>query len=125
MNKRGMDTHLILWTFYLVLCILIFVWLTVYTNSEINGISSDQEASAKQIGLTLDAIYAANGDLDLTYFLNEPFIIKSEEGFLTVKKNEFSNLDFYIASQSKEHMNFEVTSDKLNINYKNGGLSVS
>ena len=67
MNKRGMMSKQILWTFYLIINIMIGIFLMVYINNNASGKYFDNQFYAKDIGLTIETIYQSSGNLKINY----------------------------------------------------------
>lgn len=124
MNKKGISTQQYIWTFYIIICIVIFVLLVNYIRAEITGESSKQIILAKNLGLTLDSVYASNGDLNLNYYFNNTFVIESKESLLTVQKTRVSSYGFYIIAQDEDNLNLNFETDSVIIKSEKGDISV-
>ena len=123
MNKRGISTQQYIWTFYIILAIIIAVLLVNYIRQEITGESYTQHVLSKKLGLTLDSAYASPGKLELNYNFNDTFIINSEKGLLTIKKEKIGSHGFYQISQTKD-LDFNFESDTLKIISNKGSVLV-
>lgn len=121
MNKKGMETRLIVYGFYIILVILIGYLLFNYMDQEITGESHTQIVLAKKLGLTLDTASSSNGELNLNYNLSGTFSVKSVNGFLTIKK-ENSGIpgSYYVAND----LNFNFETNLLKIHSIKGGVDV-
>ncbi|MBL7147745.1 MAG: hypothetical protein ISS82_02880 [Nanoarchaeota archaeon] len=125
MNKRGISTQQYIWTFYIILCVLLFVLLINYIRQEVTGEAYQQQILSKKLGLTLDTVYASNGELELKYNFNKTYFIKSKDGFLTIMKEKIGSQGFYIIAQDENNLNFNLETDSIKIKSKNGDISVT
>ena len=125
MNKKGISTQQYIWTFYIILCALLFVLLTNYIKEEVTGESYQQHVLSKELGLTLDTVYASNGELELKYNFNKTYFIKSKDGFLTIMKEKIGSQGFYIIAQDENNLNFNLETDSIKIKSKKGDISVT
>jgi len=84
MDKKGVDSRSILWTFYIILVIII----TVFLYNQIETISSGKGFSDRyfvnDIGLTFDTISSANYDLELKHNVSQTVSLKMSEGKITL-----------------------------------------
>ena len=125
MNKRGISTQQYIWTFYIILCTLLFVLITNYIRDEVTGEAYQQQILSKKLGLTLDTVYASNGELELKYNFNKTYFIKSKDGFLTIMKEKIGSQGFYIIAQDENNLNFNLETDSIKIKSKKGDISVT
>ena len=126
MNKRGIaNQQLYINGFYIILAAVIIIVLFSYISHEISGISSNQKVLAKNLGLALDSAYASNGNLELTYNLNNTFLIESNKGVLTVKNSKLGTLGFYTVAQNNKDLDFSINTGSLKIKSINGDISVN
>ena len=125
MNKRGITTQQYIITFYIVICALLFVLLITYIKMEVTGESYQQKVLSKKLGLTLDTVYASNGELELNFNLNKTYSVRSEEKFLKVKKEKIGSTGFYVAAQDEDNLNFNLETDSLKLKSKQGDISIT
>ena len=108
MNKKGADTRTILWTFYILLVLIITYFLYNFVTDVASGKGFTKKYFINDLGLTFDALASANYDLEIKYKHLQDYNIRFSKGDIKII-NE--NLNYNYVHDN----NFNTFYDDINI----------
>ena len=90
MNKKGADTRTILWTFYILLVLIITYFLYNFVTDVASGKGFTKKYFINDLGLTFDTLASANHDLEIKYKNLENYYIRFSRGDIKIINENFN-----------------------------------
>lgn len=126
MDKKGDITKPILWTFYIILVLIMTYFLYNYIDDLASGEGFSKKYFVNDLGLTMDAISSANGDLEITYSNLENYDISFAKN--SVKIQDEAQIYYFVSDENIQsfsgNLNFDAQS-RLAINKDDNVISIN
>ncbi len=123
MNKKGVETRTILWLFYIVLVLIATYILFNFINDAVSGKGFSQRYFLNDLGLTIDTLPSANGNLEIKYKNLQDYNIRISNGEL--KTTEEISIYRYAQDKNTEFLGvFQLDANKILVINKDGNLVV-
>lgn len=126
MDKKGADTRTVLWTFYILLVLIISYAIYTFIGDSASGRALKEKYFIKDLGLNFDFLPSINSDLEIKYDIEDDYKIRFSNGkIMLIGKN----LDYnYVQDTNFDVLYREIeakNSSKLIISKKDNAILIN
>jgi len=126
MDKKGVDTRTVLWTFYILLVLIISYVLYTFIEDSASGKALKEKYFINDLGLNFDFLPSLNHDLEIKYNIEDDYKIQFSDGKITLIGK---NLDYnYVQDENFDVPYREIEAkngSKLIINKKDNTILIN
>ncbi len=91
MNKKGVNTRLVLWVFYILISLIIAYFIYNYIDDVSSGRVITKRYLVNDIGLSFDLISSANHNLNIRYTFQDDYSLLLDEGRIKIDSEKGYN----------------------------------
>ncbi len=105
MDKRGnsfLETQII-WAFYLILAVIIYFMIANVASEK----SFFDDYFARELGLSIDAVYSSHGNIKLGYKNLKDFNLRIKENFIQVQSSKKNLPRIYAFTKDKNYQDMD------------------
>ena len=126
MNKKGVDTRTVLWTFYILLVLMISYVLYTFIDDSASGKALKEKYFINDLGLSFDFLPSLNHDLEIKYNIEDDYNIQFSKGKIMFTEKNLNYNYVQDANFNTPYKEIEAKKgSKLIINKKDNTISIN